>query len=271
MNIPREGFRIRDPYILPYQGEYLLYASYPEGNGFAYFKSKDLSSFEGPFPCYEAKSGQGRNLFWAPEVHEYRGSYYLFASSERDSRYRGVLLAKSSSPYGPFEFLGFLTPDRQNCIDGTLFLENGKPHLIYVHEWVDLVDGEMLVLPLQEDLLPEEEPTLLFKASSAPWVGRISRGGLITDGPFLYQDKGGVSMLWSSFDQKQVYRVGRAHAPSLFGPWAQEEKPLYNLDGGHPSLFHRGDETWVAFHGPNEDQKERLFAFPYSKQDLNFY
>ena len=31
----------------------------------------------------------------------------------------------------------------QMCLDGTLWVEDGKPYMIYCHEWVETVDGEM--------------------------------------------------------------------------------------------------------------------------------
>ena len=104
----------------------------------------------------------------------------------------------SKSPEGPFEPFGNVpfTPMDQMCLDGTLWVEDGTPWMVYCHEWVETVDGEMMVRPLKKNLSgPAGEPMRLFCASVAPW--RAS-DAMVTDGPFLYRTKTGkLLMIWS--------------------------------------------------------------------------
>ena len=71
---------------------------------------------------------------WAPEVHKYKGAYYMFATFTRESNgMRGTFILKADSPMGPFapHSKKQVTPDDWECLDGTLHVdENGKP-IIY--------------------------------------------------------------------------------------------------------------------------------------------
>ncbi|UKI17739.1 MAG: hypothetical protein L6V80_06255 [Bacteroidales bacterium] len=42
------------------------------------------------------------------------------------------------------------------ALDGTLWVEDGKPYMVYCHEWVQVMDGEMKVVELTRDLSARE-------------------------------------------------------------------------------------------------------------------
>ncbi len=64
-----------------------------------------------------------------------------------------------------------ITPNDWECLDGTLLIENGIPYIIFSHEWAQVYDGQICVMPLSEDLkTPLDKPTILFRASEAPWT-----------------------------------------------------------------------------------------------------
>ena len=95
----------------------------------------------------------GKQDFWAPEVHAYNGAFYMFATFMGDTRGTGIL--KADHPAGPFLPWsdGAVTPRDQMCLDGTLHIDkNGKPWIVYCHEWVQVGNGTMNAAPLSEDL-----------------------------------------------------------------------------------------------------------------------
>lgn len=129
------------------------------------------------------------------------------------------------------------------CLDGTLVLDqNGAPYLVFCHEWVQVGDGEICVLPLSENLSASVgEPRLLFRASEAPWVKAYDTGKYVTDGPFAYRTQDGqLLLLWSSFSEGG-YTIGCARSAngSIAGPWTQDCRPLYADDGGHGMVFRK--------------------------------
>ena len=79
--------------------------------------------------------------------------------------------------------------------------ENDVPYMIFCHEWLQTVDGEMCVIELSSDLkLAVSKPRILFKASESGWAIRNNGDGYVTDGPFLHRiNDGKLIMIWSSF------------------------------------------------------------------------
>ncbi len=267
---------IRDPFVLPVEAErqYYLYGTTgahawtESAAGFDYYTSPDLERWQGPFPAFRPPAGfwADRN-FWAPEVHVYRGAWYLFASLKTEGVRRGTQILAADSPQGPFVPIsdGPVTPREWECLDGTLFVDaHGGPWMVFCHEWVQVGDGEICALRLSDDLASaSEEPRLLFRASEAPWAQPISskgRHGYVTDGPWLHRlASGALILLWSSFGAGG-YTIGQARSASgdISGPWQQLPEPLYAGDGGHCMVFRAFDGgLWLAFHRPNQSPHER--------------
>jgi GH43 family beta-xylosidase len=266
--------QMRDPFVLLHEGAYYLYGStdkdiWHTGVGFDCYRSANgLEEFEGPFPAFRppADFWSGKN-FWAPEVYCYKDKFFMFATFLPKQGRRGTAVLRAESPLGPFEPVTAmpLTPPGWECLDGTLYEEDGVPYMVFCHEWQQVGDGQICAMPLTPSLDAVcGEPALLFSASSAKWasplVGRAP-GSYVTDGPFLHRAKdGSLLMLWSSFGADGRYCIGVARSESgrLRGPWLQEETPLYSEDGGHGMLFRaREGDLYLAIHSPNKSPNER--------------
>jgi len=275
------AIHIRDPFVLPVMAEkaYYLYGTTgPEAwtglaSGIDYYTSLDLQNWQGPFPAFRPPTGfwADRN-FWAPEVHLYRGRYYLFASFKAEGVCRGTQILAADDPRGPFLPIsdGPATPRDWECLDGTLFVDaSDQPWIVFCHEWVQVGDGEIRALRLSEDLKTAVgQPQLLFTASEAPWAQEINsknRKGYVTDGPWLHRlVNGELIMLWSSFSAGG-YTIGVAKSTSgdVLGPWRQLPEPLYAGDGGHCMVFRGLDgQLWLALHRPNPSPDERPQFIP---------
>lgn len=272
---------IRDPFVLPVAEEqrYYLYGTTGAeawagpASGIDYYTGDDLENWEGPFPAFRPPAGfwADRN-FWAPEVHHYRGRYFMFASFKAENVCRGTQILAADSPRGPFLPIsaGPVTPRDWECLDGTLFVDaREQPWIVFCHEWVQVGDGEVCALRLSDDLTTAVgEPHLLFKASEAPWAQELNsknRKGYVTDGPWLHRlSSGDLLMLWSSFSSGG-YTIGVARSASgdILGPWRQNPEPLYAGDGGHCMVFRRFDGTLtLALHRPNPSPDERPHFIP---------
>jgi beta-xylosidase len=275
---------IRDPFVVSEKGMYYLFGSTDKniwkgpGTGFDGYigvPGAGLSEFRGPFPAFRPpKDFWSETNFWAPEVHRYRGAYYMFATFKPWRGRRGTAILKSGTgiagPYAPWSLSGQgvsgpVTPAEWECLDGTFFVEDEKPYLVFCHEWQQAVDGKVCAMPLSADLRRADGPaSLLFRASEAPWAYELQGrppGSYVTDGPFMHRTQdGALLMLWSSFGKEGNYCIGTARSTSgtLAGPWVQEEKPLYDADGGHGMIF-RGQDggLYLAIHTPNKTPFER--------------
>lgn len=268
-----QDIHIRDPFILVEEGKYYLYGSrgsetWGKCTGLDVYVSDDMEDWSEPVEAFTppADFWADRN-FWAPEVHAYKGAYYMFVSFKSDTRCRGTQILKAKSPMGPFlpHSDGPVTPEAWECLDGTFFVDSdGKPYMVFCHEWVQVKDGEMCAIELTEDLsAPVGEPFLLFHASDPVWASDSSemrKDCYVTDGPFLYRTQDDtLLMIWSSFAQGN-YCEGIAYSDngSITGNWIHDERLLFAEDGGHGMIFKTTEgELKFIFHQPNNSPNER--------------
>ena len=108
--------------------------------GIDYYVSDNLIEWDGPFPAFRPPNDfwADRN-FWAPEVHQYQGQFYMFITFKADGVRRGTQILRADTPEGPFVPINErqLTPDSWECLDGTLYVDNNsQPWMIFCHEWV---------------------------------------------------------------------------------------------------------------------------------------
>jgi GH43 family beta-xylosidase len=275
---------IRDPFIVAdaRKGVYYMYGSSSqkgrEGQtlgGVAVYQSRDLKTWEGPQQVFTVPEDNWiTGTVWAPEVHVYNGRYYLFATLNSDIEwkkpregwpaytFRGTQIFHADTPEGPFLPFGRTPHTPMDCmaLDGTLWVEDGTPCMVFCHEWVQLTDGTMEVVELKPDLsAPAGQPTRLFCASSAPWTPEESKS-YVTDGCFVYRTKADkLLMIWSSFS-REGYAIGVAESTTgkITGPWKQHPEPLLNRDGGHGMIFRTFDgKLYLVFHQPNGGGAER--------------
>lgn len=260
--------RIRDPFILPFEEKYYLFSSsvLPDGRcGFCCYISVDLDEWSEPVTVFEPPEKFWANSdFWAPEVHYYKGRFYLFVSLKAEGHMRAVQIMASDKPEGPYTVWSCpITPNDWMSLDGTLYVEDNIPYMVFCHEWVQIRDGEMCAIRLTDDLkAPVGQPTVLFKASEAPWASTAVNNGYITDGPFLHKcSDGRLIMIWSSFDKNgYVEAVAVSDNGRLDGNWKICENTLSNIDGGHGMLFNSFDNKLMfTMHYPNTADERAQF------------
>lgn len=308
---PIKGLRLKnipahDPFVLAHKetNTYYLYTTgIPEltdleRSSVLVYKSKDLLNWEGPYVVFEVPDGtwaHPQHGTWAPEVHHYDNKYYLFVTlHNRDkilaeppevwktNHLRGTSVAISNSPDGPFELLktdGPVPPSTFMTLDGTLYVdEDGKPWMVYCHEWIQVIDGTFETVPLMADLsCADGEPLHLFKASDAPWINAERKPDVkptvyVSDGCQLYRTKGGhLVMLWSSYkNDSYVQTIARSKSGKLIGPWEQLE-PLVEGDSGHGMLFKTFEGEWMLIlHQPFSTPESRAKIYEVEETENSF-
>jgi beta-xylosidase len=283
---------LHDPWIVAHQPSrtYYLYTSnvprmtQVKGVGTMVYKSKDLRNWESPQVVFLVPpTAFAQDGGWAPEVHEYQGRFYLFVTLHNEKKtiaqppavpfptyVRGTIVAVSDSPDGPFRMLDEnapVAPADYMTLDGTLYLEDGKPWMVYAHEWLQKIDGTMEAVPLKPDLSAAVgSPIHLFKASDAPWLNAAIKPdtrplNYVTDGPELFRTRDGhLLMLWSSYENgSYVQTLARSQSGRLVGPWIQLE-PLVKGDSGHGMLFNTFEgQLMMVLHRPFKNARGKLY------------
>ncbi|MBQ1239743.1 MAG: family 43 glycosylhydrolase [Ruminococcus sp.] len=269
---------IRDPFVLKEDGKYYLYGTrgetaWTKAEGLDVYVSDDLENWSGPHECFSVPENfWGEKEIWAPEVHKYNGSYYMFASFYSEKRSRATQILKSDTPMGPF--LPFtddaITPVGWTCLDGTFYVDkNGDPYIVFCREWVQVTDGEIHAMKLTKDLTAAAgEPKLLFSASQPEWADK-TRDMFVTDGPFLYRtSEGRLLMIWSTFTPSgYVQAIAYSDNGEIDGNWLHE-KPMFDKDGGHGMIFEDyNGQKHLVLHSPNENPLERPVMFDIVEKD----
>ncbi len=269
-----DEINIRDPFVLNHNGKYYMYGTRAKNTwekveiysqGFDVYESTDLENWSDPKPIFEYYDGfWGKTQFWAPEVHKYNGKFYMLASFTADGYHRGTAIFECDTPNGTFKehTSGAVTPKDWECLDGTLYVENGTPYIVFCHEWAQIKNGTVCALELTPDLKRAVgEPILLWSAGDANWADDISgNGSYVTDGPFLIRKENGeLICIWSSFSKGEyVEAISRSDNGSIKGKWTIDEKLLYEKDGGHGMIFtDLSGNGKFTFHSPNETPLER--------------
>ena len=225
-----------DPFIYP---DPVTKTYYLTSSGGRMYKSKDLKTWEGPYNIIDIKGLwlERAGFAAAAEIHKI-GDYYYYAGTWSDHsdliqqvprRYNvphnQTYLLRSDKPEGPYTSFAITPgydyqPHDWDCIDGTLYEENGKIYMIFVHEWTQIIDGTMDYIELAPDLsyTVSEHPVTMFRASEAPSCGEMNglgeatfglkMPGWVTDGPQMFRTQTGkLGMLFRTFEGKLLYVV----------------------------------------------------------------
>jgi arabinan endo-1,5-alpha-L-arabinosidase len=274
--------RMRDVCILADRASKTYYMVGPTRRGVRAYTSKDLATWEGPKVIYSAAEDVWGEIpvvgIWAPELHAYKGKYYLFLTFNTRNKFpeqwrnwlprvtRGSQVLAGDAPTGPFKpFANHSTlPVDMMTLDGTLWVEDGVPYMVFCHEWVQIKDGTVEYVRLKEDLSQtDDEPKRLFHGSDAPWSKKSGQYGChVTDGPYLHKGKTGkLYMVWTS-GGAGGYTEGIAISASgkLAGPWTHQAEPIFT-GGGHGMLFTTFDGKLMnVLHAPNNmGARPRIF------------
>jgi len=146
-----------------------------------------------------------------------------------------------NTPLIPF----LMSPDKPT-LDGTFRVDkDGKPYMIYCHEWLQNWNGTMEKIELKPDLSGTiGKRQILFFACDSPWSKERNENGdivpnKVTDGPWLFRTQTGkLGMIWTSWVLGD-YTQGVAYSESgtLDGPWVHEKEPITPPNYGHGMLF----------------------------------
>ena len=138
-----------DPYVLFTQGQYYMYGTGGgANNGFAAYSSKDLVNWKAEGQVYFHDNVNGWSdpkapwdgAYWAPEVYEVKGKYYMFYSAQWRNNPTGEVenfkigVAIGDKPTGPFIDLANkpIFDPGYPIIDANVFFDTDcKPYLYY--------------------------------------------------------------------------------------------------------------------------------------------
>lgn len=238
-----------DPGVLYYDGMYYCYST-SAPIGYYVYTSTDLVSWTNRGLCADMMWGLSKNgYYWAPEVFEKDGKFYMIASVEEH-----IGFAVADNPLGPFIPEPNWLYDKS--IDGHVFIDDdGRAYLYYV-SWQSTYG--IYGCELNEDLVTVKPGTtkLLLKPEDS-WE-RFE--GNVTEGPFILKNNGTYYLTYSGTGyESDQYAVGYATSDSPLGDYERyEANPVLSYTSkfhgpGHHSFTTSpdGSELWIVYHVHN--------------------
>lgn len=254
-----------DPYILRTgSGKYFMYGTGAGAdNGFVAYSSNDLINWkrEGQVYYGNNKNGWGEHSYWAPEVYERNGKYYLFYSAQwkenpgKELENFKIGVAVADQPTGPFIDLQnkpVFNPGYPIIDANVLFTEDGRTYLYYsrccykhpveseVAKWAkdkgwfnEIEESWVYGVEMKPDFSGViGEPVLLLRPPlkmndpQAGWESRSVTSKEVnrrwTEGSFIFKKGDTYYMMYSAnYFGGQNYAVGYATSKSPLGPFTK--------------------------------------------------
>lgn len=205
-----------DPFVLLNNGTYYLYST-NSPDGFRVFTSSNMADWTDRGYCLRADDVMGDKWFWAPEVLENNGKFYMvYVANEH------LGIAVSNSPLGPFIQEEKRWLNDINEIDGHFFVDDDGSVYLY---FVRFDDGNVIwCARMNEDMLSYDHSTarFLFRAEDE-WE---LKDGSVVEGPFVLKHNNKYYLTYSAnHTRSEDYAVGCAISDSPMGPF---KKVSYN-------------------------------------------
>jgi beta-xylosidase len=254
-----------DPYILKASNEmYYMVGTGGLKDGFKMYSSADLKEWKDEGRIYQGNTEDSWNTanFWAPELYEIDGKFYLLFSADWRENPSNELenfrigVAVCDTPNGTYTDLinrPIFDPGYP-IIDGNLHFENDKVYLYYSRccyknpvesEVADWARKQGLFEEIEEswvygvEMKPDfsgivGEPKLLLRPpltmddQQAEWESRSVTSGEVnrrwTEGSFIFKEKDTYYMMYSAnFFGGKNYAVGYATSNSPLGPFKKAD------------------------------------------------
>lgn len=238
---------LADPFILLDGQTYYAYGTHSD-RGIEVYRSDNLKDWSYVGLALNKDDSYGDKWFWAPEVYNVNGKYYMYYSADEH-----ICVATADDPRGPFRQLiqkPMMTSEK--AIDNSLFIDDdGTPYLFFVR----FNNGNNIwVAELEKDLTTLKMNTLHSCIHvSQSWERALGR---VNEGPFVIKHKGVYYMTYSANDfRSPLYGIGCATATNIMGTWIKyADNPLLQnpkgLSGvGHHALFtDKNGQLRIVFH-----------------------
>lgn len=129
----RKPFSGQDPFVVPFEDEYLLIQSAYGNRRLVIKQFRNLEEMNSGISTTVWIEDHLRQL-WAPELHQIDSSWYIFYTASQDglNENHRLYVLEANHPLGPYRSLGrVITPNNQWAIDQTVFQHNSQWYALW--------------------------------------------------------------------------------------------------------------------------------------------
>ncbi len=191
---------------------------------FSILHSNDLVNWQTVGSVFQTKPTWAKGDFWAPEITEDKGKFYVFYTGRRDEGKgkKGTLcvaVAVSDKPDGNYKDKGALVCQEIGSLDPFFIRdETGKPFLIWKEDGNDRQQPTWLYAQGLDESLTKlvGNPKKLFRNEGSGWENHVIEGAdIIRHGDYYYLFYSGNACCGRSCN----YALGVARSKTLLGNW----------------------------------------------------
>lgn len=256
--------RMGDPFVSFYDGRYTLVGTNYQ-DGFRAFTSGNLVDWQPAGVIWRDETGACRGSYWAPEIHAWRGQFYLVFSCQMDlssgSRGYRLGLAVADRVTGPYRTVALpWFEDFGSNIDAHVFIDADRPYLFFdkVGATDGVIWGQLFAVELDPTLERALDEPVFVSGASQPWEKPGSRNET-NEGAFVFKRGGRYYLTYSGNGYRDPdYGIGYQTAASPLGPWTKsQDNPVLARDEasgvsgpGHSSMVPSpdGTELFIVYH-----------------------
>jgi xylan 1,4-beta-xylosidase len=221
---------------------------------FPLLHSRDLVNWTVEGAVFTEPPGWSSGSYWAPEIAENRGKFFVYYTARRKNGPLCVAVATAPRPRGPWTDHGPLVCQEAGSIDAAPITgEDGRRYLV----WKEDGNSRKLPTPLWAQPLSDDGTALTGERreilrNEAPWEGHL------VEGPFILRHGAWFYLFYSAggcCGRTCDYRLGAARSRSIGGPWERNPaNPILSGNEqwkcpGHGSLVTlRDGRTFLLYH-----------------------
>lgn len=279
-----------DPFVLQTDEAYVAFGTGRRVGGlvFEVLTSPDLVNWTSVGGALEPVADDLGQDYWAPEVAERDGRWFMYYSVGHDDTGHHLRVAVADAPRGPYRDQGVnLSPHELFAIDPHPFRDDdGTWYLFYAHDVlegervgtmlaVDVLDGMTALRGSARTILPPSDDWQLF-------LHRREMYGQVYDwhtleGPFVRRHEDRYYCFYSGGSWLEpTYGVAYAEAAHPLGPWTEpagvppllRTVPGHVIGPGHNSVVEGPGGDVMVYHAWDREQSgRRLHIDPISWTD----
>ena len=258
-----------DPYVIKSDGKFFMYTT--GRNGVQLYVSDDMYSFSYYGLVFNVEK---QKEYWAPSVIEINNLFYMYVSlmsdNEEDVHQQHIIVAKSASPYGPFEYLNDLIAPFS--IDPHVVKSGNDLYIFYsINDYDASRAGTLIVVDkMISPTKVKGNPNIVVRATLDEEIfmhDRFKKGQHwhTLEGAFYFRNGDYHYLMYSgNCYQNEKYYIGYAYAHSkendltklVFQKYPDNNTyyPLINKNEaeegtGHNSLIEEDGHYYVFYHG----------------------
>jgi beta-xylosidase len=240
-----------DPSVIRVGQDYWATATSSEwAPEFPILHSRDLVNWRVVGAVFQKRPAWSVGNYWAPEISEDRGTFYIYYTAKKKDGPLCVAVAKARRPQGPYTDHGALVCQEVGSIDGfPIRDENGQRYLLWKEDgnsksvptpiWAQRLspDGTRLVGERQELIRNDQA---WEKHASLPYGDLVEGPALVRRGDWFYMFYAGNFCCARECN----YMIGVARSRKLLGPW--EKNPANPILRGNDAFKCPGHGTIVT-------------------------